>query len=750
MTFLQNHRFDFNKWAKGIDYLPHSEEAAARVKGRLQALGNALQTPDIATVRRGHDVQLLYRRAYVPIVQAMQAAQAASTNSEQSTHEIAAEIAEGERTPAWTILSSPAASVQVPGHDWVAEAEAASNAQEPQQPEGVQQVDVTLPAMQCVRLGCALDGFPRKMLRDMLHAGSWQEWVAASGAQQAWEDLQQRQAAKMAEAVAAQAAAAAAASSGEEGCTGDAGVPPAPDTTAPQQPQEPADVLTAMPDMGVQLQDWAVDYMSEDQSLPGHGVNRWRKVVRLFNLGAAPLPPLPAWLAPHMPSECTPLQQRWMWWIIAKNAAVAGDKLSAAVGVRQLWDIVAASGKPVAGHNCLLDLLHLSDAFLGSVSAHPHAWASNQVLQQLATGGVYDSKHLLLWMRQQLAAETGEAVLALPAVQLKQALDASVGRGPTGLGSAFAALEALRPAAAGPEQGAEAESEQPIVAAGTAAMQAVVPRFVMQRFKTLSAPGADGAGDADSQDSSAAESASAEAATADEFAHDAAYDAYMTGCIVAHVQELMAALHSASGGVLPQGVAESCGALGSVAGARNTLHVMWSRHASEWCLHADAEWYLEDAAHWRGARLRTLHVDRLNHTVGTRHLVDMANAALASAKAAGDTPVCKDDVIWIDDRSGVVQLPSAAQLSALLQWSRAEQRLHSGTASRWRLASLPCLSAFDLSSWADHVRVNSALYGPLALLEATEEPAPEAGAAGAQAEDGDSPVQPPQSKKPRV
>jgi len=743
VTFLQNHRFDFNKWSKGVDYLPHSEEAAMRVKGRLQALGNALQSPDVATVRRGHDVQLLYKRAYVPLVQAIAAAEEAAQQVAQSDQDkifkLAAEVAEGERAAAWTVLHSTATSVQVPGHDWVAEAEAAASKQDPQHHiDTASHVQVPLPPMRCVRLGCALDSFPRKMLRDILHCGSWAKWVQASGAEAAWTDLQQREAVKRAEAVAEQAAAA-----GDDSSPAAAGGQEAePAAEAEGASQE---LMQVMPDLGVQLHNWAVDYDEEDQHLPNHGVNRWRKVVRMYDLAhaEADLPQLPQWLLQHMPAECTPLQQRWKWWIVAKNAAAAAAKLSASVGARQLWDIVAASGKPVAGHNCLLDLLHLSDAFLGSVSAHPHAWASQQVLQQLAPGGVLDSKHLLLWMREQIAGQAGGQQMPLDAVQLKQALESSVGRGPTGLGTAYAALETLRVQPAG----AQADTaEAPLFnAAGDTAMRAAVPVFQTQPFKALQVPAAAAAATAgDAEDAAKPEAA---AKPAEDFAHDAAYDAYMTGCIVAHVQELMGALFAASGGSLPQGAVsaqERC--LGALTAAHNTLHVMWSRHASEWCLQADTSWYLEDAQHWRQARVRTLHVDRLNHTIGTRHLVDMANAALHNAGATEDVKVTKDDVIWIDDRSGVVQLPSAGSLAAVLKWAHGQVQLHGGNASRWRLASLPCISAFGLSSWAEHVGRNAELYGPLALEEATEE----ASLSGNAAASPSSMDALPRSKKPRL
>lgn len=63
-----------------------------------------------------------------------------------------------------------------------------------------------------------------------------------------------------------------------------------------------------------------------------------------------------------------------------------------------LPQVMAASGKPAVGHNCLFDLLYVIDSFVRPLSDKeaPSGWAQfgELVLSQAFTGGVYDTKLL--------------------------------------------------------------------------------------------------------------------------------------------------------------------------------------------------------------------------------------------------------------------------------------------------------------------------------------------------------------------
>lgn len=648
VRFLSKNSFDFNKWAQGVGYMTAEAEAAARLKARMTSLCSTLKVNTAAKVRKGWDIDFLYNHAYVPLAAALRGDAPAEDCG-------------------WEAVLTQGASVSVPLHDWLEEAKVGAAPASPDE-------EVTVTDIPSIRLAKAFDSFPRKLLRDLVAAGSWAAWAQAAEAEAAWEELQEIRAA-------------AAEEKGEE---------------APPR----LSLAEAFPDLGADFTGYTVDYLPEDQDAPG--ANRWRKIVRVHHLTAptVALPAPPAWLCPHMPADLPPVLQAWKWWLAVRGSDAGQKRVTASAGVRLLWDALAASGKPVVGHNCLLDLLHITQAFAGRVHKHPHAWASQQLLRQLTPGGVYDTKHVWLWLSDalQAASEAGDQPGTAAA---RAALERVVGRGGTGLSTLYTKVQGLHTPSPPPDSAPEGEAATPAAldkheraltaAANAAALVEHLPTVSMRVMETLKQQEAKVATEEVQEGGEAASGEGALQAQAEEWAHDAGYDAYMTGAIFAHVRHL---------------VKELLGPGQSMDETKNTLHIMWSKHATQWDVSTGEGWYLEDAAHWAEQRVRTVHVDGLNYTIKTDDMVQMVNGLL------GQEAVNKEHVMWLGDKSAAVVLPDATALQAVLEGAKAQAAASPAPLSVWNMATLPCLGAFRVLPWAEHVQEHADVYGPAAVLEA--------------------------------
>jgi hypothetical protein len=379
--------------------------------------------------------------------------------------------------------------------------------------------------------------------------------------------------------------------------------------------------------------------------------------------------------------EGTPGFDAWQRCELRRGVGEVDELLARAVGFRAVIDGITAARVPVVGHNCWLDLSHTTAKFAGAPKRDVGEWAA-QLQGVFPT--VYDTKLLIAGVGDAAVDPVTSAAFRSDNA-LERAYAVALG---TSTVDVFVPSEAPQPPPPGTEGGApappppllpqqqkrwgggaggRAPSQQPMEKlVVTVPWSSLVPIAMAEGFG-----GSSGGGEGTPAANSAGEAVGA---------HDAGYDAFMTGVVFARVAARLCAPQldgSATVNVRLPPEYPAPAALPALLAApptllralQNSLFVMSTRSSAARCLnlaHAAATIGGDGAAPARNAltesraaayRADTVHVGGLDLSVASEDLCALFAEALGiEAKLVAVTRV--------DDGSAFVVLPTAEHAAA--------------------------------------------------------------------------------------